>query len=178
MKRIGTSNNYIRISETNEHLLQDPRMVEVQCIETKKGLKEETLSARDLLASKDLARIIGEIVTLDQKRESLIKHAQSLVGGTEALISSGVELPEEQTIHDSPAARTQANQDKQAEKGRAVKAAQREAVANTKKGRQENDKKAIANGAPVTGVAALPAVEMPATNNQVALNNARTDEDI
>ena len=145
MKRIGTTNNYIRITEANEHLLQDPKMVEVACIETDKGLKEETLNTRDLLASKDLARVVGEIVTIDQKRESLVRHALSLVGGSEALTSAGIELPEAQTIHESPAAKKQANQDKQAAKGRAVKEAQRAAVAKTKEGRKEADQKAIEN---------------------------------
>ena len=107
MKRIGTSNNYLRVTEANEHLLQDPKMVEVACIETEKGLKEDTLSARDLLASKDLARIVGEVVTLDQKRESLIRHALSLVGGSEALVSAGIKLPEVQTclLYTSPSPR-------------------------------------------------------------------------
>lgn len=125
MKRVGTFKNYIRITSANEYLLKDTRMVEVNITVTDGVAVEDGTSNRDFLSSKTLAPVISEIINLNAKREVLIAHVAGLVGGKAALQQAGVELPD-QNIHNTPAGRTQANNDKQAAKAKVVSDKKRE----------------------------------------------------
>lgn len=183
IKRIGTVGNYLRLTPSNEHLLNDSRMVEVTLNEVDGRLVEANTTSQDFLASKDLARIVGEIKTLDAKRESLVAHASNLIGGNKVLKEAGIELPE-QNIHDTPAGRVDANNKKQNDKAKQAKEdarqkrAKRKAEIDAANAKAENDANARRKANDENVMA--PPRKVKEVNDQTVFDvtDATNDEDI
>jgi len=127
MKRLGTFGNYTMVTQLNEHLLTDSKMVEVEVAQYPKGHEnagrwfEPNASLRDFTNSNNATIIVAEATKVRMQLQSLIVAATKLKGGPEALSQAGFELEDNVIDPDSPVARSKANDDAQIAKHKALR---------------------------------------------------------